>query len=140
MIEISGNIQLADDELEWQFIRASGPGGQHVNKTSTAVLLSFDIQASSLPTLYKERLLRKADHRITQSGKVLIKCQQSRSQEQNRQIALQQFIELVAGCGFTAKKRTATKPTYGSQQRRLQQKKQRGATKATRQRKPGLSD
>lgn len=140
MIEISSTIQLADDELEWQFIRASGPGGQHVNKTSTAVQLSFDIQASSLPIMYKERLLRKADHRITQSGKVLIKCQQSRSQEQNRQIALQQFIELVASCGFTPKKRKATKPTYGSQQRRLQQKKQRGATKATRQRKPGLND
>lgn len=136
MIEITSSIQLADDELEWQFIRASGPGGQHVNKTSTAVQLSFDIQASSLPTLYKERLLRKADHRITQSGKVLIKCQQSRSQEHNRQIALQQFIELVSSCGFTPKKRKATKPTYGSQQRRLKQKKQRGATKSLRQRKP----
>lgn len=140
MIEITSSIQLGDDELEWQFIRASGPGGQHVNKTSTAVQLMFDILASSLPTMYKERLLRKADHRITQSGKVLIKCQQSRSQEQNRQIALQQFIELVASCGYTPKKRKATKPTYGSQQRRLKQKKQRGATKATRQRKPGIHD
>lgn len=136
MIRINQQLELADDELEWQFIRASGPGGQHVNKTSTAVQLVLDIRGSSLPDWLKQRLLNRADHRITQSGKILIKCQQSRSQEQNREQALVQLIQLLAAAAVQQKKRTATKPTYGSQQRRIQQKKQRGATKALRQNKP----
>lgn len=138
MIRINQQLELADDELEWQFIRASGPGGQHVNKTSTAVQLVLDIRGSSLPDWLKQRLLNRADHRITQSGKILIKCQQSRSQEQNREQALAQLIQLLAAASVQQKKRTATKPTYGSQQRRIQQKKQRGATKALRQGKPQL--
>ncbi|MEE2002144.1 alternative ribosome rescue aminoacyl-tRNA hydrolase ArfB [Alkalimonas sp. MEB108] len=138
MIRINQQLELADDELEWQFIRASGPGGQHVNKTSTAVQLVLDIRGSSLPDWLKQRLLNRADHRITQSGKILIKCQQSRSQEQNREQALAQLIQLLAVASVQQKKRTATKPTYGSQQRRIQQKKQRGATKALRQGKPQL--
>ena len=138
MIRINQQLELADDELEWQFIRASGPGGQHVNKTSTAVQLVLDIRGSSLPDWLKQRLLNRADHRITQSGKILIKCQQSRSQEQNREQALAQLIQLLAAASLQQKKRTATKPTYGSQQRRIQQKKQRGATKALRQGKPQL--
>ena len=136
MIRINQQLELADDELEWQFIRASGPGGQHVNKTSTAVQLVLDIRQSSLPDWLKQRLLHRADHRITQSGKILIKCQQSRSQEQNRELALAQLTELIAAAAVQQKKRTATKPTYGSQQRRIQQKKQRGATKSLRQNKP----
>ncbi|MCC5827427.1 alternative ribosome rescue aminoacyl-tRNA hydrolase ArfB [Alkalimonas sp.] len=136
MIAINDQLTLADDELEWQFIRASGPGGQHVNKTSTAVQLVLDIRQSSLPDWLQQRLLHRADHRITQSGKVLIKCQQSRSQEQNRELALAQLTELIAAAAVQQKKRKATKPTYGSQQRRIQQKKQRGATKSLRQNKP----
>lgn len=135
-IQISHAVTLNDNELEWQFIRSSGAGGQHVNKVSTAAQLIFDINASSLPLFYKERLLRKADHRITQSGKIIIKCQQSRSQEMNREQALAQFVELVQSVAKVAKKRIATKATYGSQQRRLEKKKQRGATKAMRQQKP----
>ena len=100
--------------------------------------LIFDINASSLPAFYKERLLARADHRITQSGKIIIKCQQSRSQEMNREQALAQFIELVQSAARVAKKRVATKATYGSQQRRLEHKKQRGATKALRQGKPQI--
>lgn len=138
MIRINQQLELADDELEWQFIRASGPGGQHVNKTSTAVQLVLDIRGSSLPDWLKQRLLSRADHRITQSGKILIKCQQSRSQEQNREQALAQLIQLLAAASVQQKKRTATKPTFGSKQRRLAQKKQRGATKALRQGKPQL--
>lgn len=133
MIKISNRITLQDNELEWQFIRSSGAGGQHLNKVSTAAQLIFDINASSLPDIYKERLIAKADHRITKSGKIIIKCQASRSQDANRQTALEQFIQLVASVGHTAKKRVATKPTKGSQRRRVDAKKQRGATKALRQ-------
>tara|TARA_R110002126_G_scaffold16527_31_gene66119 strand:+ start:13587 stop:14006 length:420 start_codon:yes stop_codon:yes gene_type:complete len=135
-ITISGNVSIDDSELEWQFIRASGAGGQHVNKVATAVQIIFDINASSLPDFYKYRLLNRSDHRITKSGKVIIKCQQSRSQEMNRELALAQFVELVQSVGKVQKKRVATKPTYGSQQRRLEGKKQRSKTKALRQGKP----
>ncbi|MDX1678185.1 alternative ribosome rescue aminoacyl-tRNA hydrolase ArfB [Arsukibacterium sp.] len=137
-ITISGSVAIEDSELEWQFIRASGAGGQHVNKVATAVQIIFDIAASSLPDFYKQRLLSRSDHRITKSGKVIIKCQQSRSQEMNRELALAQFIELVQSVAKVQKKRLATKPTYGSQQRRLEVKKQRSKTKALRQGKPEL--
>lgn len=135
MIYINAATQLPDDELTWQFIRASGPGGQHVNKVSTAVLLQFDIASSSLPEIYKGRLLQLADHRITASGKILIKCQQSRSQEQNRELALAQFIALVKSVMTTPKKRLATKPSYSSQLKRLQSKKQQSQTKSLRRQK-----
>jgi ribosome-associated protein len=135
MIKISYQVELADNEIEWQFVRSSGAGGQHINKVSTAAQLSFDIAQSSLPDFYKEKLLAKADHRITKSGKILIKCQQSRSQDFNRQQALAQFIELVAGVAHVQKKRVATKATKASQKRRIEGKKQRGATKAMRQNK-----
>jgi ribosome-associated protein len=133
MIRISYKVELADNEIDWQFVRASGAGGQHVNKVSTAAQLSFDIAQSSLPDFYKEKLLAKADHRITKSGKIIIKCQQSRSQDSNRQQALAQFIELVAGVAHVQKKRVATKATKASQKRRVEGKKQRGTTKAMRQ-------
>ncbi len=135
MIQITSGIFIDESELDWQAIRASGPGGQHVNKTSTAIQLIFDIRQSSLPEDYKTVLLEKADHRITASGKIVIKSQQSRSQEMNRETALAQFIELVKSAGIKPKKRHATKPTYGSQQRRLEGKKQRSATKSLRQQK-----
>ncbi|MBB1268324.1 alternative ribosome rescue aminoacyl-tRNA hydrolase ArfB [Shewanella sp. SR44-3] len=135
MIKISYKVELLDNEIEWQFVRSSGAGGQHINKVSTAAQLSFDIAESSLPDFYKEKLLAKADHRITKSGKILIKCQQSRSQDFNRQQALAQFIELVASVAHVQKKRVATKATKASQKRRIEGKKQRGATKAMRQNK-----
>ncbi len=138
MIKISNRIQLADNEVEWQFIRSSGAGGQHLNKVSTAVQLIFDIQQSSLPDFYKVRLLAKVDHRITKSGKIIIKCQASRSQDSNRQTALAQFVALIISVGHTDKKRIATKPTKSSQKRRVDNKKQRGATKALRQSKPSF--
>lgn len=138
MLQITATITIDETEIDWQAIRASGPGGQHVNKTATAMQLMFDIQQSSLPEHYKTALLQKSDHRITASGKIIIKCQQSRSQEMNRETALQQLIELIKSAGVVAKKRHATKPTYGSQQRRLDSKKQRSGTKSLRQKKPGL--
>ncbi|WP_299798762.1 alternative ribosome rescue aminoacyl-tRNA hydrolase ArfB [uncultured Shewanella sp.] len=136
MIKISNNVSLQENEIEWQFIRSSGAGGQHINKVSTAAQIIFDIRASSLPDFYKQALLKKADHRITKSGKIIIKCQQSRSQDFNRQAALAQFIELVASVTIIQKRRIATKPTKGSQRRRVDAKKQKGATKALRRNKP----
>lgn len=137
-IKISNSVSIQDSELEWQFIRSSGAGGQHLNKVSTAAQLIFDIKTSSLPEYYQQRLLAKADHRITKSGKVIIKCQQSRSQDFNRQTALEQFIALIASVNAVQKKRIATKPTKGSQRRRVDAKKQKGATKALRQNKPSF--
>ena len=136
MLHITASIAIDESELDWQAIRASGPGGQHVNKTSTAVQLMFDITKSSLPEHYKSALLQKSDHRITASGKIIIKSQQSRSQEMNKDAALWQLVELIRAAGVVQKKRHATKPTYGSQQRRLEQKKQRSGTKSLRQQKP----
>ena len=134
-IKISNSVSIQDSELEWQFIRSSGAGGQHLNKVSTAAQLIFDIKNSSLPEYYQQRLLAKAHHRITKSGKIIIKCQQSRSQDFNRQTALEQFIALVVSVNAVQKKRIATKPTKGSQRRRVDAKKQKGATKALRQNK-----
>ncbi|MGL5486901.1 MAG: alternative ribosome rescue aminoacyl-tRNA hydrolase ArfB, partial [Shewanella sp.] len=105
----------------------------NVNKVSTAAQLIFDIKNSSLPEFYQQRLLQKADHRITASGKIIIKCQASRSQDANRQTALAQFIALVASVAEVAKKRIPTRATKSSQTKRLDTKKQRGATKAMRQ-------
>ncbi|MCF1428317.1 MAG: aminoacyl-tRNA hydrolase [Shewanella sp.] len=135
MIKISNRVSVQESEIQWQFIRSSGAGGQHVNKVSTAAQLIFEIRGSSLPEIYIERLLALSDHRITQSGKIIIKCQQSRSQEANRELALEQFIALVASVGITQKKRIATKATKASQRRRLDSKKQRGNVKAIRQQK-----
>ncbi len=131
-LAITSIITIDDSELEWQFIRSSGAGGQNVNKVSTAAQLIFDITASSLPELYKQRLLAKADHRITQSGKIIIKCQESRSQLSNRESALAQFIELVKSVTVSRKRRIATRPTKASKERRVQHKKQRGDIKSMR--------
>lgn len=131
-LEITAAVSIDDQELEWQFIRSSGAGGQNVNKVSTAAQLIFDIRASSLPELYQQRLLNKADHRITQSGKIIIKCQESRSQLANRESALAQFIELVKSVTITRKRRIATRPTKASKERRVQHKKQRSDIKSMR--------
>jgi len=124
------------DELEFDAIRASGPGGQNVNKVSNAVHLRFDIRASSLPEAVKARLLAWADQRITSEGVVVIKAQDSRSLERNRADAVARLVELVQAAAHVPKARRATKPTYGSQQRRLEGKSKRSDVKAGRRSKP----
>ncbi|WP_417659063.1 alternative ribosome rescue aminoacyl-tRNA hydrolase ArfB [Pseudidiomarina sp.] len=131
-IVISQRVTIPEREIEWQFIRSSGAGGQNVNKVSTAAQLIFDIRASSLPELYKERLLMLRDHRVTQSGKIIIKCQESRSQLSNRESALAQFVALVKSVGATRKKRIPTKPSKAAKQRRVDSKKKRSSIKAMR--------
>ena len=122
----------ADWELEISAIRASGPGGQNVNKVSSAVHLRFDIRRSTLPAVIKERLLALSDQRITAEGIVVIKAQESRSQEQNRADAIARLVALAQSVAHTPKIRRPTRPTHGSQKRRLEAKSQRGDIKAGR--------
>ncbi|MEP6875344.1 MAG: alternative ribosome rescue aminoacyl-tRNA hydrolase ArfB [Burkholderiales bacterium] len=125
-------LVIDEDEVEFSAIRAQGAGGQNVNKVSSAIHLRFDIRASSLPEPVKERLLALRDQRITADGVVVIKAQTTRSQDMNRADAMLRLTELVNSVAVPPKARRATKPTYGSKQRRLEGKGIRSLIKAGR--------
>lgn len=132
MLVISNNVTIPDDELQISAIRAQGAGGQNVNKVSSAIHLRFDIANSSLPEFYKERLLNLKDQRISKDGVLIIKAQQFRTQEKNREDALQRLKTLILSATAVQKKRIATKPTLGAKKRRLDSKNRRSQVKAMR--------
>lgn len=132
MLEISNNVSLADWEIELSAIRSMGNGGQRVNKVATAIHLRFDIKRSSLPAIYKERLLASKDSRVTKDGVVIIKAQSFRTQEMNKDDALSRLKDFIKAVMVVQKNRRATKPTKGSVQRRLTGKANRKDVKQTR--------
>lgn len=133
-LRISGQVELPESEIELLSIRAQGSGGQKVNKTSSAVHLRFDISASTLPGFYKQRLLALRDSRISKEGVLVIKAQQYRTLEKNRQDALDRLVQLIKDATTTEKVRRPTKPTRSSQRKRMDSKTKHSRLKQLRKR------
>ncbi|MBI5063305.1 MAG: aminoacyl-tRNA hydrolase [Desulfatitalea sp.] len=132
MLPITDTVAIPLHEIEISAVRAQGSGGQNVNKVSTAVHLRFDIRASSLPVVFKDRLIQRRDQRITKEGVVVIKAQQHRSLEQNRTEALERLRQLVLSVTVTPVKRRPTRPSFTARRRRMDVKTLRGRAKALR--------
>lgn len=132
MLQLSGRVTIPENEIEMQAIHAQGHGGQNVNKVATAIHLRFDINASSLPPFYKDRLLAMRDSRISKDGVIVIKAQNHRSQERNREEALERLKALILEATATRKKRRPTRPGKAAKRRRLDNKKKHGDKKKLR--------
>jgi ribosome-associated protein len=135
MLEITPSLQIDERELQIDFNRSSGPGGQNVNKVATAVQLRFDVRNSTLPEDVKARLIHLAGKRMTSEGVLLIEAKRFRTQEQNREDAIQRFVELVRKSLVKPKARKKTKPTAAAKEERLKEKKRKGEIKKLRQSK-----
>ncbi len=135
MLKITPEIAVSDDEIVLQFVRSSGPGGQHVNKVATAVQLRFDVAGSpSLPAEVRTRLRSIAGRRLTEGGILVIDARRFRTQERNRQDAIERLVTLIRRAAQRPKPRKKTRPSAGARQRRLEEKRRRGETKLLRRR------